>query len=584
MATDEQAKLDRLKMPDIGDKLDGRYLIQSVLATGGMGVVLRAEQLPMKRPVAIKLLHPHIAAGNDKLVGRFEQEVRLAKLLNHPNTIRLYDFGESREGLVFVAMEYLDGVDLKRLVAEEGCLPLGRAVDITRQMLDGLAEAHSHDFIHRDLKPSNVFISENRRGQDFVKLLDFGIAKSLDGSELDLTASGSICGTPGYVAPEYLRSEPLRKASDVYAVGLMLLEMILGQRVFKGDSPVQTMMMHLQIDPDIPPEIAKTPLAPIIRKATTKNPDERYQDADQMLQAIEAIADEIPEGLRLKNYETPKERRVSDQAVTPPPKVKDRLDAESSQASLEEDSSASIPQAEPTPISMGVQKSGPHSLSPPPLPGADAVPEVDSAEFALVDAEMSVPNPGKMWLVGGGLAAFIGSLLLAFVMVDPGQPDELDEAAAQESDMAESADEPENVVEPASSPALAAKESDAGPDAKQVKKLRFDLDTDPSGATVRVGEETIGTTPLVYRVLPEELPREVTFELEGYSQKVTELTRDGSPIVVEVLDKIRRGGQASARTRKRRGGSTSRAGRGERKKKKLSDDKVEKVLDELLIE
>lgn len=639
MARSEQEKLDRLKMPDIGDLLDGRYRIQAVLATGGMGVVLRAEQLPMERPVAIKLLHPHIAAANEKVLGRFEQEVRLAKLLNHPNTIRLYDFGESSQGLVYVAMEYLDGRDLKRLIAEEGCLPLGRAVEITRQMLDGLAEAHAHDFIHRDLKPSNVFVTENRRGQDFVKLLDFGIAKSLDGSDLDLTASGSICGTPGYVAPEYLRSESLVKASDVYAVGLMLLEMLIGQRVFLGDGAVQTMMMHLQIDPDIPPELEATPLAPIIRKATAKQPAERYADADEMLQALEAIFEDLPQDLRVQGYAAPEVPVVSAEPLTPPPQVSQRLNEGSSQGSLEEDSGASLPGPEPTPLSMAKHQSGAHSLDPPKLPvppsklplprpskpgrarsapSEPAQPDESVQADALVDEEASVQedeaartelpvgdtderdfeaaglstaDPKKMWMIGGGVVAGLAVMLLAFVMLDPGEAPEID-GPPSEAAAAEVADK--GVKTPAESGsgdqtnALAAN-VDAGNDASAIKKLRFDLDTDPSGAKARVGERVIGTTPLIYRVAPDDLPQTVTFEQEGYATKVTELTKQGSPIVVEVLEKkakTNEGARVAEHTGNRRGGARNeevQKAHGE-KKEKLSDDKVEKVLDEFLVE
>ncbi|WP_168210633.1 serine/threonine-protein kinase [Persicimonas caeni] len=659
MATSEQAKLDRLKMPDIGDLLDGRYRIQAVLATGGMGVVLRAEQLPMERPVAIKLLHPHIAAGNEKLLGRFEQEVRLAKLLNHPNTIRLYDFGESSEGLVYVAMEFLDGRDLKRLIAEEGCLPVGRAVEITRQMLDGLAEAHAHDFIHRDLKPSNVFVTENRRGEDVVKLLDFGIAKSLDGSDVDLTGSGSICGTPGYVAPEYLQSESLEKASDIYAVGLILLEMLIGQRVFKGDGAVQTMMMHLQIDPDIPPEIERTPLAPIIRKATCKRPEERYADADQMLQALEAIIEELPQDLRVDGYESPQSQGVSEKAVTPPPKVEKKLAGGSESTSLEEDSSASIPEPEPTPISVANHQSGPHSLeppqpkadssalSPPPLklpkpsvskrpapkppvskppvpkpaqsepsqsepsqsepsqsepakqgePVRAAVPEGETGELGVDDADFFAADSNKkVWMIGGGASACLVIALFGFLMTDPGEAPEID-AGDDEAAAAERSGEPESAADGAeagATRALAATE-DAGGDAAgadEVKKLRFDLDTDPSGATARVGEQVLGTTPLVYQVAVEELPQTVHFEQEGYAVKTTELTEESSPIVVEVLDKLDKkverddGARGSERAGSRRGGARNGKGRkaGGERKEKLSDDKVEKVLDEFLVE
>jgi serine/threonine-protein kinase len=568
MATDEQAKLNRIKIPDIGDLLDDRYRIQSLMATGGMGVILRAEQLPMKRPVALKLLHPHIATSDPKVVGRLQQEVRLAKLLNHPNTIRLYDFGESREGLIYVAMEYLEGVDIKQLLAEEGALPAGRALEITRQMLDGLAEAHSHDFIHRDLKPSNVFITKNRRGEDFVKLLDFGIAKSLDGSDVDLTASGSICGTPGYVAPEYLKSETLVKASDVYAVGLMLLEMLTGERVFQGEAAVQTMMMHLQIDPDIPPAIERTPIADIVRKATAKDPAERYVDADVMLKALEAIIDEVPTDLRLEDYEYPSEQKVAHDASTPPPKVTGRLAAESSVSEFNEDSRASgTEQATSQEVTWGAAETG--------------------------------WSQRRVGTIVGGLAALLLLAIVAVVIADPGS---LSQNDGSENAAVVDKEHTETTATSSTSRPVPSETSKVDAGAK-VTTLRFDLDTDPSGATARIEQRKLGTTPLVYEVDPSELPQQVTFEMEGHREAKRMLTSKGVPLVVEVLtkapvshrpSKARRdqGGRLSAR-----GASGAKQAKQEEQKtphkapqqdekggKELSDDNVEKVLDELLVE
>jgi serine/threonine protein kinase len=625
MKTEEQAKLNRLKMPDIGDLLDGRYRIQSLMASGGMGVILRAEQLPMQRPVAIKLLHPHIAVSNPKIVERFQQEVRLAKLLNHPNTIRLYDFGESSEGLIYVAMEYLEGVDLKELIAEQGALSAGRALEITRQMLDGLAEAHSHDFIHRDLKPSNVFISENRRGEDFVKLLDFGIAKSLDGSEVDLTASGSICGTPGYVAPEYLRNEPLEKASDVYAIGLMLLEMLTGQRVFQGEAAVQTMMMHLQIDPDIPPDIEATPLAAVLRKATAKDPFKRYADADVMLKALEAIIEQVPHDLYVSDYQYPSDPKVSDDAMTPPPRVAGRLPAESSSSEFDEDSRASIPEADMTPLGMSSSaSSGVHQLGPPPLPvgkqpvGKLPVPgrvaeqeagtESKDAEPEQVEPDQVQPdqvqqlaaasgtstwlNQRRVWALGGGVAAVLVLALIIVMAADPGRPSLAETSKAEAPGNEE---ESKAAASPAESGPgeLAVKGHASGADAAaKSNKLRFDLDTDPSGAIARIDDRELGVTPLVYEVEPDDLPQQVIFELDGYREETRELTHDGVPLVVQALVEApaeEATESATPHVKRAAGGTQSPASsRGvsakKKRKKKLSDDKVEKVLDELLLE
>ncbi len=617
MTTEEQAKLNRLKMPDIGDLLDGRYRIQSVIATGGMGIILRAEQLPMERPVAVKLLHPHVAASSSNVVGRFEQEVKLAKLLNHPNTIRLYDFGESREGLIYVAMEYLEGVDLKELIANEGTLSIGRAVDITRQMLDGLAEAHSHDFIHRDLKPSNVFVTKNRRGEDFVKLLDFGIAKSLSGADVDLTASGSICGTPSYVAPEYLRNEPLVKASDTYAVGLMLLEMLIGRRVFHGEAPVQTLMMQLKLEPDIPLKIARTPLAKVIRRATAKTPEARYTDADEMLQALEAVADELPNDIRLAPED------LDDVASTPPPMPTDGLER-----SLAEESANSLPEVQGTPVGRDKR---PARRSPPPVQleslevidaGADS--GADSAAGAGSIAEQiarrsaagdrtgssvsfELPEPRKLWMIGAGFVGAVALVITFLLILNPGGVTEMGEAegAAKAGEQTKAADDDSSDGSALASNELP--EGEAGGDSKRggptkgnkpdegPEPFEFDLDSDPAGAGVRVAGEVVGTTPMVYEVPEDQLPQELTFELDGYEPRVVPIDAHSSPIVVEVLDRQKEqtsrasGRRASGSSSKSssRGGTKKRGGaqkKAKNKKSEISDDSVEQVLDEFLVE
>lgn len=298
------------RLPNVGQVIDERYRVESVIATGGMGVILRAEHLAMERKVAIKLLHPQIAAADETVVERFHREVQLAKTLDHRNTIRLYDSGRTQEGLLFVAMEYLEGETLDELLARRGALRVWRAVDIAMQILDGLAEAHARDFIHRDIKPSNVFIARSRRGEDVVKLLDFGIAKPLVDAGADLTGTGTICGTPHYVAPEYLRSEPIRKACDVYAVGLILLEMLRGRRVFEGDTPMETMMMRLHARPAIPFLIEESPLAGVIRKAVARQPGDRYADADEMFRALRPVAERLPAELLARRVDRPGPMRV----------------------------------------------------------------------------------------------------------------------------------------------------------------------------------------------------------------------------------------------------------------------------------
>ena len=570
MEMTEQAKLNRVRMPEIGELLDGRYRIQGVLASGGMGVVLRAEQLPMQRPVALKLLNPHAALADDNVLERFEREVKLAKLINHPNTIRLYDFGKTSDGLAYVAMEYLEGTELKELIADEGALRLGRAVTITRQVLDGLAEAHAHGIIHRDLKPSNIFITATRRGRDCVKVLDFGIAKLLGDDGMDLTATGAICGTPSYLAPEYIQADVLMTASDVYAVGLILLEMLTGHKVFRGEAPMQTIRMHLQEAPYIPAEIEQTALGPIICRATAKNPEQRFEDADAMLRAIEAVAADLPDQLHL---------------------------APANDAGLDDgargDSDGLRPQGS-TLAPDAPQTSSGQLPSPGDTPQPANHTHGGAPQRTHTNGEPTPVNTprtaGRRWPATLGrprlaaAAAVLGTVLVGLWLSDPGAPSELDEkkrpkeqgpAQGKEASLPKAPGVPKVVPGPKLEAGRAASK-------QQSTRLRFDLDSEPNGATVWHDEHLVGQAPMTYRVEPDELPQRLEFRLDGYRPQTVEIGPHSSPIVVEVLEK-----KEKTRARPRRSQrSRQRPGRKKTQQnaRDLSDEQVEQVLDELLVE
>lgn len=299
-----QSKTHRL--PESGEVVNGRYRLVGKIASGGMGVVMRATDLAMEREVGIKLLHGHIAS-QEGFTERFKQEVRVATLFNHPNITRVYDFGETDEGLLYLVMELLDGEELKDVIRRQGPMAAGRTLDIGLQVLDGLAEAHSMEIIHRDLKPSNIFLSLTRRGKEVVKLLDFGVAKLLDSTESTLTKTGMVAGTPSYMAPERIMGGGDSYAVDVYAVGLILLEMLMGKKVFKGETMAQSLLMHLKKPVPLPKPIAEAALGEVIRKATLKHPKDRFRDAEQMLQALSRAADQTPRDLVLSPSDAPPE-------------------------------------------------------------------------------------------------------------------------------------------------------------------------------------------------------------------------------------------------------------------------------------
>lgn len=292
----EQSRQD--KLPRVGEILEETYRLEGTIDEGGMGVILEATDLKMERTVAVKLLHPRMAART-KTVKRFERELHLAKTLAHPNLIQLFDYGQTESGGLFIVMEYLEGEDLKELLDRRAPLTVGRTCEIALQILDGLAEAHDHDVVHRDLKPSNVFLTERRRGGDHVKLLDFGIAKSIESSQLSVTATGHICGTPMYVPPECAFEDSPGKPGDVYSVGLLILEMLRGERVFDAGNLAKTLTMHVEEPVPMPTDLVDTPLGDVIRRSTAKHPDERYADAAAMIEELDRAAGAVDGDVRL---------------------------------------------------------------------------------------------------------------------------------------------------------------------------------------------------------------------------------------------------------------------------------------------
>jgi len=229
----------------------GQYTLLEKIGEGGMGVVYRAEHEMLRRPTAIKLLPP--ASAGEVSLKRFEREAQLTARLNNPHTVSVYDFGRTPEGAFYYVMEFLDGLDLERLVREEGPLPPGRVVHILRQVCEALAEAHAVGLVHRDIKPANIVLSEYGGIADFAKVLDFGLVKdSMGPAESRLTREDVIAGTPQYLAPETIRdgtsSDP---RSDLYALGAVAYYLLTATPVFDG-RPMAVIQSHLNATPELP--------------------------------------------------------------------------------------------------------------------------------------------------------------------------------------------------------------------------------------------------------------------------------------------------------------------------------------------
>ena len=278
--------------PLLGTVIGGRYRIQSKLGQGGMGVVYKGRQEAVERDVAIKILL-HALVEDETLVQRFHLEARAASRLSHPNTITIYDFGQHEE-LLYIAMEYLDGQPLNEPL-KQGPMPPARVLHIIMQTLRSLSEAHKKGIVHRDIKPDNIYLTEMGGVQDFVKVLDFGVAKIKTTGEKTLTKAGMIFGTPKYMSPEQARSQNLDARSDVYAIGVMMYQMLMGRVPFDADDHVTILLKHVT-EPPPPFEGVRSDLhvpkefQDVVFRAMEKDVKNRYQSADEMLMALERLA------------------------------------------------------------------------------------------------------------------------------------------------------------------------------------------------------------------------------------------------------------------------------------------------------
>ncbi len=268
----------------------GPYRLGRRLGWGGMGVVYEAQHALLRRPTAVKLVRGW--AFDSQAVRRFEREAQVTSELSHPNTVALYDYGSTDDGTLYYAMELIDGLNLLELVRLGGPLPAARTAHLLRQIAASLAEAHVRGLVHRDIKPSNVMVSRTRGSEDLVKVLDFGLARRVDTTEM-LTAADSVLGTPQYLAPETIagasRSGP---EADVYAVGAVGYFLLTGAAPFDGPSVLAIVTAHLTKPPPAPsarsPEPVPAALENVILRCLSKSPADRYADGGALLEALDA--------------------------------------------------------------------------------------------------------------------------------------------------------------------------------------------------------------------------------------------------------------------------------------------------------
>lgn len=278
--------------PLLGHTVAGRYHVVRKLSQGGMGAIYLATQQPLGREVALKVLL-NTVAHDETAVQRFEQEARAVSRLRHPHIITLYDFGRTEDGRLFIAMEFLDGESLRDAVQKAGRLPYRRALHVVKGIVSGLAEAHRLGIMHRDLKPENVMLVNQAGDPDFVKMLDFGLARSVAAQETDarLTQQNTIPGTPAYLPPERAAGVDDDLRSDLYSLGALWFELLCGRPPFDGDSAIKIIVRHMQepapspraagADPALPPAMEA-----LVSRLLEKQPERRPESAEALLKEL----------------------------------------------------------------------------------------------------------------------------------------------------------------------------------------------------------------------------------------------------------------------------------------------------------
>lgn len=359
---DDQTTLTAISLASddlVGSTFCERYKIIDILGGGGMGKVYHAHHLLMQRPVAIKILHAKLS-NNVAALKRFRVEAQFASSLSHPNILSIHDFGVSGEGNPYMVMDYLEGENLSTLLESKTRLPAIRAINIFTQICSALGHAHAKGIIHRDVKPSNIMLVpfENRR--DFVKIVDFGIAKVLNSEDSgmeQLTRTGEIFGSPLYMSPEQCRGKELDTRADIYSLGAVMYLTLTGKSMFETNNALETMFKHVQETPaqfaQISPDAAlPEALEAVVFRCLAKEPDERYQRMSDVKAALEGILPDLgvsqPMSVNTVSPSPPVEEKISHN-------VESADEAETTQTQIPTISATTPPDSLPVPISNRVK-------------------------------------------------------------------------------------------------------------------------------------------------------------------------------------------------------------------------------------
>src|SRR5262249_9822666 len=484
--------------PLIGRVLNERFRILSPLGSGGMGKVYKAVQTPLDRVVALKILNPNFPAEKDPAFKRrFFLEASLTSKLRHPNTVTVIDYGQTEDGIYFIAMEYMEGQTLAEVLAHEKTLPWRRVLDIAQQICRSLREAHKLGVIHRDLKPANVMLL-NEADHDMVKVLDFGLVKSFlaadgQGGDPEVTQNGVFLGSPQYMAPEQARNVADPR-SDVYSLGILVYHTLSGRPPFQGKDYLEVIFQHMKESPRPVRELNPNAEVPheveaVVLRCLQKDPAARYQSMDEVLEALREVAQVTGMGGIFPDRRT---------------------------------TTGSGPMS-----TSGVHaRSGSRPMSSSRL-YARSVSGPVAAPRAQVDREIEIEDVGDEPSKGGKLLPallFVSAVVLGFVVVWLLLP------KGEQAQVVATA--PTQAV-PAPAPVVVGPRPPEPPPAPEKKMVRFHVSTEPAGAHVFIGRHDMGSTPTVFELAAGAdgmASAEMVLVLDGYPTQA--ITSGGSGDVV----------------------------------------------------
>jgi serine/threonine-protein kinase len=407
----------------IGTVIADRFLVVEKLGEGGMGEVYLAEHVRIKRKVALKLMRPSML-GDPVAVGRFHREAENASQISHPNVAQVYDFGETAERVVYLAMEFVEGEPLSRILEREGRLHTVRTAEIIRQTGEALTAAHTMGIIHRDLKPDNVMVGRTRSGTDLIKLVDFGIARAMHRGTQQFTSTGLVVGTPDYMSPEQLSGDELDARSDLYALALIAFRLLTGSGAYPEGSSGEAMIARLtssprRLDAALPGVVWPASLQAAFDKALAPDPRDRFADAMEFVAELDAAVSEMPLGEEEQAYlvalsqrrATPVRQGVVLDALTPPrPTGAIRADTPAHVSAV------MTPPAMPRVVTQPVATvaSVPQAEVGPAPPETEPAP-AEGPEPAAGEGGLGVPRRGRR--IAPLAAAGVGALALAAIVL-----------------------------------------------------------------------------------------------------------------------------------------------------------------------